>query len=245
MLELARDAASCLVPSEHARTMLALDAGPPELLPPVHVLPLAVPDRGRRRVPAADPPQVVSLGRQDVDAKQPETVLEAMAMVVRSRPARLAFVGETRPELRAQLARRAEQLGVGDVVEITGHVDDREYQQRLEAASCGVQLRRSTVGGEGSAAVNDAIAVGLPVITNLMSCRELPAGTVQLLSSDAPRELADEILRVLDDGDHHRQLREHALAYARTWSFERMTERLLEIIDATRTERWQQQPQTA
>jgi glycosyltransferase involved in cell wall biosynthesis len=65
------------------------------------------------------------------------------------------------------------------------------------------------------------------------------------LSSDAPRELADEILRVLDDGDHHRQLREHELAYARTWSFERMTERLLEIIDATRTERWQQQPQTA
>jgi glycosyltransferase involved in cell wall biosynthesis len=41
-IELARDAAACLVPSERARAALELDAGPPEALPPVHVLPPTV-----------------------------------------------------------------------------------------------------------------------------------------------------------------------------------------------------------
>jgi glycosyltransferase involved in cell wall biosynthesis len=63
-----------------------------------------------------------------------------------------------------------------------------------------------------------------------------------------PRELADEILRVLNDSDHRRQLGDGALRYARTWSFDRMTEHLLEIIDITRTartEQWVRQLQTA
>ena len=43
-VELARDAQTCLVPSERARTALEIDAGPPEILPPLHVVPLAVPE---------------------------------------------------------------------------------------------------------------------------------------------------------------------------------------------------------
>ena len=245
-LELARDAAASIVTSRRARAMLELDAGPPQLLAPVHVLPLAVSNAAPDRRRLVDPPLVVSIGRQDLEAKQPETVLEVLAVVVRKRPARLAFVGATRPELRARLTRRAEELGVADAVEITGYVDDREYSRRLDEASCAVQLRRSSANGEGSTAVNDALAVGLPVITNLAACRELPADTVQLVSSDAvPREVAGEILRILDDGAHERRLREGALAYARTWTFEHMTTRLLEIIDTTRAERWQRQPKTA
>jgi glycosyltransferase involved in cell wall biosynthesis len=246
-VELARDARSCLVSSERARAVLEVDAGPAELLPPVHVLPLAVPDRdqgGPRGT--TSPPLVVSLGRQDLDAKQPETVLEAMAFVVRSRPARLAIVGAIRPELRAELAGRAEQLGIGSVVEIAGYLDDNEYQQRLEAAACAVQLRRFSAEGEGSAAGNDALAVGLPVVTNIQSYSELSPGTVQLLPpKPTPRQLAIEILRLLDDDEHRRRLREGERAYARTWSFESLTERLLEIIDDTRAARWRRQPQTA
>jgi glycosyltransferase involved in cell wall biosynthesis len=226
--------------------MLEFDAGPSELLPPVHVLPLAVRDAAPGRRLRVDPPLVVSIGRQDLEAKQPETVLEALAVVLRTRPARLAFVGATRPELRARLARRAAELGVADAVEITGYVDDHEYRRRLDEASCAVQLRRSSANGEGSTAVNDAISVGLPVITNLAACHELPEDTVQLVSSDAmPREVATEILRILDDVQRGRRLRERALAYAHTWTFERMTTSLLEIIDATRAEQWQQQPKTA
>jgi glycosyltransferase involved in cell wall biosynthesis len=245
-LELARDARACLVASERARAMLEFDAGPPDLLPPVHILPLAIPDVRPRADASASPPVVVSLGRQDLEAKQPETVLEALAVVRRTRPARLAFVGAIRPELAAHLVRRAEELGVVDAVEIAGYVEDDEYGRRLDEATCAVQLRSSSANGEGSAAVDDAIAAGLPVITNIVSCLDLPAGTVQLVSSDATaRDVAAEILRVLDSDEHRRRLSDSALAYARTWTFADMTARLLEIIEATRTGRWQQQPLTA
>jgi glycosyltransferase involved in cell wall biosynthesis len=244
--ELARDARACVVTSDRARQLLQLDAGPPELLPPVHTLPLAVPRLVRSRQSPASSPMVVSLGRQDLDAKEPEALLEAMAIVVRTRPARLAIVGEIRPEHHARLASRAEQLGIAKAVEITGHVDDAEYQRRLEDAWCAVQLRRSSADGGGSAAVNDALGVGLPVITNIASCRELPPGTVQLLSPTAtPRALAAEILRVLEHDDLRQQLGERALEYARTWSFAGLTTRLLEIIDARTAPQWQPQPKTA
>jgi glycosyltransferase involved in cell wall biosynthesis len=245
-LELARDAAAGVVTSERARRMLEFDAGPRELLPPVHVLPLAVPARARHRDPDIDPPWVVTIGRQDLEAKQPEAVLEAMATVVRARPARLALVGAIRPELQAHLVRKADELGIGDVFEVTGHVDDREYRRRLDEASCAVQLRRSSTNGEGSAAVNDALGVGLAVVTNIMSCRELPAGTVQLVAPEArPSDIAREILRVLEDETHRRALGRAGAAYGSMWTFEHVTERLLEIIDETRTERSQRRPKSA
>ena len=145
-----------------------------------------------------------------------------------------------------RLASRAEQLGIGNAVEITGHVDNREYQRRLEGAWCAVQLRHASADGGGSAAVNDALGAGLPVITNIASCRELPPDTVQLLPPEAaPRELAAEILRVLEHDDLRHHLGERALEYALTWSFEGLTTRLLEIIDSGTAARWQPQPKTA
>jgi glycosyltransferase involved in cell wall biosynthesis len=245
-VELARDAQTCLVPSERARTALEIDAGPPEILPPLHVVPLAVPEPAASRPVPTTPPSVVALGRQDADAKRPETLLEAMAVVVRARPARLALVGEIRPELRTELRRRAADLGIDDAVEITGYVDDVEYRRRLAEASCALQLRRCSDDGTGSAAVNDALACGLPVITNLASCGELPRGTVQAVSDEATSgEVAGEILRVLDDEGHRHSLSDGALAYARSWSFADVTMRLLAIIDATRGARWRQQPKSA
>ncbi len=246
MLELARDAAACLVTSERAARMIEFDAGPPELLPPVHVLPLAVPHRGRRGEPGSGLPWVVSVGRQDLGAKQPQIVLEAMVIVLRARQARLAVIGQIGSELRTQLTRRADDLGIGNAVEITGYVDDREYQRRLEEATCAVLLRRSFATGEGSAAVNDALAVGVPVITNILSCRELPAGTVALVPPGAtPSDIAAEILRMLDDHEHRHRASDAARSYGAAWSFEDLTGRLLHIIDATRTQRWERQPKTA
>ena len=245
-MEVARDAAACLLTSERAVRMLEFDAGPPELLPPLHVLPLGVPRAGRRGEPRSDPPNVVSFGRQDVEAKQPEVVLEAMAIVLRAREARLALVGQIGPELQAQLVRRAKELGMSHALEITGYVDDGEYQRRLGEAACAIQLRRSCDTGEGSAAVNDAIAAALPVITNIVSCRDLPDGTVALVSPEAsPRDVAREILLVLDDQEHRDRLSNAASAYSAAWSFENVTTRLLEIVDATRMGRWELQPKTA
>src|SRR5205823_2941395 len=99
---------------------------------------------------------------------------------------------------------------------------------------------------EGSAAVNDALAAGLPVITNLMSCRELPAGTVQLIAPEAtPSDIAAELLRVIDDKTQRGRLSDGALDYSHTWTFDHLTKRLLEIIDSARAERWQSKTKTA
>lgn len=159
-------------------------------------------------------------------------------------PARTGW--QISPGLRAELDRRAAELGIGDAVEILGYVDDAEYRNQLARATCAVQLRRSHASGEGSAAVNDALAVGLPVITNIASSHELPPGSVGLLAPDAsPSDVAREILLVLDDQPHRARLSDAAIAFSRAWTFENVTKRLLEIIDTTRVERWEHQSRTA
>ncbi len=240
-LELARAATASIVPSQRARALLELDAGPAELLGPIEVLPLAIPDldTAPEAAPAADPPVVVTLGRLGFDTKRPDALLDAMARVVRARPARLAVVGEIRPDVREHLERRAEALGLGAALEFTGHLPEPEYRRRVRQATGAVQLRAHD-NGEGSAALTDLLAAGLPVVTSLGSCRELPAGTVQLVEPDAsPDTIAHEIRRILDDPGHARGLRAAALAYSASWSFDDVTARLLAVIEDARTRQWQ------
>jgi glycosyltransferase involved in cell wall biosynthesis len=239
-LELARAATASIVPSQHARALLGLDAGPAQLLGPIEVLPLAVPalSAPAERSAPARPPAVVALGRLGVDAKRPDVLLDAMARVVARRRARLAIVGEIRPDVRERLERHAAALGLSDAVEITGRLPDAEYRRRVREAACAVQLRAHD-NGEGSAAVTDALAAGIPVVTSVTADRELPPGTVQVVEPDGSADdIADEIGRILDDAAHAERLRRGARTYAHSWSFEDLTAKLLEVIETTRTRQW-------
>ena len=94
---------------------------------------------------------------------------------------------------------------------------------------CAVQLN-SHGNGEGSAAVGDAFAAGLPVITNIASCLELPDGTVARVPAPADAgAVACEIARVLDDADHGQALRAGAFRYAQSWTVDDVVGRLLDI----------------
>ena len=228
-LELASDSRANIVSSQLARRLLEFDAGPHTPLAPIEVLPLAVPSRPSP-APAAetDPPLVTTLGRQE-DAKQSETIVDAIAHLNRVRPVRLAIVGEIRPDHRTRLLRRIEDRGLGGMVETTGFVGDREYADWISRSACAVQLREHSKG-EGSAAVGDALAAGLPVITNIPSCLELPDGTVERLEVTADAvAVARAIERVLDDAPLRRRLRDDALQYARSWSVDDVADRLVEI----------------
>jgi glycosyltransferase involved in cell wall biosynthesis len=230
-LELASDAHTNIVTSQLARKLLQFDAGPLAPLAPIEVLPLAPP---RWASPAqraeTDPPVVVSLGRQE-DAKPLEMLIDAIAIVKRVRPARLAIVGEIRPEQRARLQRRVEVLRLGGIVEVTGFVTDHEYRNWINRAVCAVQLRAYGTG-EGSAAVAHAVGAGLPVISNIPSCLELPDGTLQRITDTATAEsIAAEIQLLLDHADRRARLREGALRYARSWSVDDVAARLLEIAE--------------
>jgi glycosyltransferase involved in cell wall biosynthesis len=229
-IELASDSRVNIVTSTLARSLLEFDGGPAAGLAPIEVLPLAVPSWPVPRQPAeADPPLVVTLGRQE-DTKQAATLVDALAILNRTQPVRLAIVGQIRPDHRERLRRRIDAHGLGGLVEITGHVPDSEYRAWVQRSTCAVQLRERSQG-EGSAAVGDTIAAGVPVITNIPSSLELPDAAVERAPVGAGSDgLARRIQHLLDHPEHRRRLRERALQYARSWTLDHVADRLLAIV---------------
>jgi glycosyltransferase involved in cell wall biosynthesis len=228
-LELACDSRVSIVTSRLARKLLELDAGPGVPLAPIEVLPLAVPN-GRASPGSTEtvPPLIVTLGRQEA-AKQPEVLIDALGILNRTQPVRLAIVGQIRPDLSSRLRRRIDAAGLNCMVEITGFVSDQEYRDWVNRAACAVQLRRDSTG-EGSAAVADALAAGVPVITNIPSSSEFPAGTLERVPDRAGSDaIARCIQQLIDDPQRRRRLTEGALKYAQSWSFDEVATRLLEI----------------
>jgi glycosyltransferase involved in cell wall biosynthesis len=219
-----------IVTSQLARKLLELDAGPSAPLAPIEVLPLAVPagpvpSRSTETVP----PLVVTLGRQE-DAKQPEVLIDALGSLNRTQPVRLAVVGQIRPDLSSRLRRRIDAAGLNGMVEVMGFVSDQEYRDLINRATCAVQLRRNSTG-EGSAAVGDALAAGVPVITNIPSSSEFPDGTLERVPDNAgPDAIAREIQQLIDDPQRRRRLSNGALRYAQSWSFDNVATRLLELV---------------
>lgn len=230
-LELACESRTNIVTSQLAKKLLEFDVGPMAPLPPIEVLPLAVPRRSPAPRPERTPPLVVTLGRQE-DAKQPEMLIDAIAILNRSRPVRLAIVGEIRPDHRTRLRHRIATHGLGHGVEVTGFVTDREYQTWINRSACAVQLREHSMG-EGSAAVADALAAGLPVVTNIPSCLELPDGTLERVAAGVDAEqVAITIERLLDDPARRHELQDGALRYASSWSVDDVVARLIDIARA-------------
>lgn len=239
-IELASESRVNIVTSNLARKLLQLDAGPDAPLAPIEVMPLAVP-RPSPRDPSIerDPPIVVTLGRQE-NVKQPETIVDAIAILNRDRPVRLAIIGQIRPDHHARIRQRIGFHGLDDLVQVTGFVTDNEYLAWVEQATCAVQLREHSTG-EGSAAVCDAMAVGVPVVTNIPSSLEFPDGTVERLGTGAGADgVAGAVGQLIDDPELRRARRDRGLAYARCWSHDDVASRIVEIIEddvATATRR--------
>jgi glycosyltransferase involved in cell wall biosynthesis len=231
--EVLRAARAVIVSSETARGIVEVHA--PSTAPPVHVLPLAIPDP-----PAVGPagetddgtPWIVSLGVV-ATVKRIELLIDAFARVRARTPARLAVVGNVDLPYAEELRERARAHGVGDDVVITGLVPSDEYARWVQRATVVVQLRTRSVG-EGSATVTDALAATRAVVTNVGAATELPDGVVDRLPVDVGVDvLADHIERVLRDRDHRDTLRHHAAAFAHTHSFADVAQQVLEIAAAT------------
>ncbi|MCU1378004.1 MAG: putative Glycosyl transferase group 1 [Acidimicrobiales bacterium] len=221
-----------IVSSSLAERLVTLDRQPDLGMPPTWVLPLAAPpawgdDTQRVR---ADRPSIVSLGMVS-PVKGTELLVSAVAALRRSGvDAHLTFVGPVDDDYRAHLERHVAAAGASGHVTITGHVGEADYLDWIARATVAVQLRVST-NGESSAAVTDALAGGLPVVTNVHAASELPAGTVDLVPWDVDATgLADHLRSLLDDPDRLRALAEGGHSFARSWGFEQVADRLLEIV---------------
>jgi glycosyltransferase involved in cell wall biosynthesis len=141
-------------------------------------------------------------------------------------------VGEIRPDHCTRLRHRIATHGLENAVDVTGFVALREYQTWINRSACAVQLREHSAG-EGSTAVGDALAAGVPVVTNIPSCLELPDGTLERLVGEADAEqVAIAVGRLLDDPARRQELHDGALRYASSWSVDDVASRLIDIARA-------------
>ncbi len=206
----------------------------------VHIVPLPFPKLAPLPALAALAPPgamwVVSLGWVD-QIKQPEVLLRAIAAVrADGTDVRLAFVGELAPRTRTELDVVAAELGVTDVLIYTGFVTTDQYAEWLGRADVAVQLR-ATSRGEASAALNDAIAAGVPTVTNMANALELPPNVVEHIDATNGTalitELTTTLVRLLNDAPRREALSRAAVEHAASWRFDDLAARVLDIVAAT------------
>ncbi len=173
------------------------------LSPPALVLPLGV----RRPGPPPGPPQPPGSGGVRFlflsrlhPKKQLEHLLEACALLQRSRPAarwELWIAGDGEPRYVAALHRQAEALGIGERCRWLGFVQGAAKWQALEEADW--YVLPSAAENFGIAAV-EALAAGTPVILSpevAVAASVLRAGAGLVCASE-PEPLAATLERALE-----------------------------------------------
>jgi glycosyltransferase involved in cell wall biosynthesis len=149
---------------------------------------------------AGDPPTVVYVGRMIPD-KQVETIPAAIAHARSSIPdlrAVLVGGGEQRASVEADVSR----LGLQDVIDVPGFVDDAALHRALRSAACLVNPSRRE--GYGLVVV-EACAVGTPVVVvtapdNAAVELVSPGVNGEIASSSRPEDLGDAIVTVVRAG---------------------------------------------
>jgi glycosyltransferase involved in cell wall biosynthesis len=214
-----------MVNSEVARRLVLLDLAPLAHHPPIHVLPPACPPViATDRSALGEEPVVVAFGIVSM-AKRPDLLVDAAALA----GCRLAFVGPCPPLLVQVIGDRARTRGNVDNVEVTGAVDESEWQGWLAKATIAVQLREGT-SGESSAAVLEALASGVPVVTNLATAAEFPDGTVSLLPSCDPEVVARRLQDLVAHPEHRRALSEAGTRFAADHQFRHLARTLVSLV---------------
>ncbi len=213
-----------LVNSEVARQLALLDLAPLAHHPPIHVLPPACPPVGATDRSATEEDVVVAFGIVSM-AKRPDLLVDAAA----SAGCGLAFVGPCPPFLEQVIDDRARVRGNADRVEVTGAVDESEWRRWLARATLAVQLREGT-SGESSAAVLEALAAGVPVVTNLATATEYPQGTVFHLPGPDPDVIAAALRQLLGRPEERRALAEAGTRFAAAHQFRDLAQTLMSLV---------------
>ena len=168
-----------VVHSEEARHLLVLDQPPGAWTPPVQVIPHAVPTPPWASRTPAPTPLIVSMGILH-PIKAPEALIRAAARLEEA--VDVALVGAVSDSFRIELARLARDEGLRGQLIVPGAASTDDYWGWLQRAWGAVQLRTSW-NGESSGAVNDAVAAGVPVATNVPSAADMAgAGAVTMLA---------------------------------------------------------------
>ena len=157
-------------------------------------------------------------------------MVDAFALLGPERGLSLVFAGPVNDDVAERLRAHVEATAAAGRVVLTGHLTREAYDAQLARTLIAVQLRRAT-NGESSAALSECIANGIPVVTNVAGAEELPEGVVEVVPYDVTAaDLAARLEALLDDDDRRERMRLAQLAFARRSGFDRVAERLLEIV---------------
>lgn len=169
-------------------------------------------------------------GRLDVYHKGIDTLLEAVAIIARTRPQielRIAGRGSSLDRIKAMI----NGLGISINVRLLGAVTDAERNELLSTAA--VQLMPSRFEGFGLAAA-EAMAAGVPLVAaavgSLPEVVDAPRGGVLVPSGD-PAALAREAERLLADPAARQALSLSARQSARRFTWDTVAEAHLKFIE--------------
>ncbi len=176
------------------------------------------------RTEAESDPVVVAFGIVSM-AKRPDLLVDAAARA----GCRLAFVGPCPPFLTQVIEDRARVRGNLERVEVTGAVDEPGWRRWLGRAALAVQLREGT-SGESSAAILEALAAGVPVVTNLATAAEYPDGTVSYLLRADPDVLAPRLQELLARPELRRALADAGMRFAADHQFGDLAQTLMSLV---------------
>ncbi|MFL6760265.1 glycosyltransferase [Sphingomonas sp.] len=164
-----------------------------------------------------------------VPDKAPEECLWTASIMHRwSVPIRLAFVGNSQPNMVAYLQSIADLIDMGSKVRFSESVvDERTYQAYLAAADAAIQLRNYEFGGL-SGAMLDGIAAGVPTIANehLAEAMESPSYVARIPNGLSPVLAAEKLLEIFDR-DRRADYEEERNAFLEAHSVDAYAKRLM------------------
>jgi glycosyltransferase involved in cell wall biosynthesis len=152
----------------------------------------------RERLGIGDRPVVLSLGHV-IPVRDRLGLVEAVPALLEKRPdALVVVVGQVYDD---RFLRRAEELGVGDHIILTGSVPRAEVPSYVGAAD--VEVHDLQGHGLGTASL-EVLAAGVPVVAvvrpdNFPGISLRSWENIVLVPPDDPRSLADSIVHLLDD----------------------------------------------
>jgi glycosyltransferase involved in cell wall biosynthesis len=168
-------------------------------------------------------------GRLDIFHKGLDTLLEAVALLVRERPhLEIRIAGRGKDAER--VAEHARNLGISGNVRLLGAVSDAERNALFAGAA--LQLMPSRFEGFGLAAA-EAMAAGVPLIASavgsLPEVVDAPRGGI-LVPADNPQALADAAKSLLDNPARRSELSTTARESARRFSWSAVADAHLQFI---------------
>lgn len=174
----------------------------------------------------AEQPTLVFLGR----LKRYKNIEALLDLVERLPGTRLDLVGEG--DHRKGLEQEIERRGLGDRVEIHGFVSDDRKRELLGRAW--VNVMASTAEGWGLS-VTEAAACGTPSAGIAVGglTESIEHERTGLLAADE-KELVTHVRRLIEDAPLRQRLGQAALEHARGFSWERMAERTLDLLEERR-----------